>query len=202
MRPENRPPGQTEKNWRRAALLVLVASIVGAGAAIAAAASAPTCDQQIAQLNNRLLGTAPPADPEALRQRYAAYEKAFAGICGPPAAASPVQPSPGDNEPPYVLRAGIFEPAEDILPEWDFVNYWVGHVGAQWVFVYAGLQDADPTQGGVVVIPNCSPPSEFLPTPIAAGRVKIISAEGARLTLLAADGKTIVFDVVAETYVP
>ena len=128
----------------------------------------------------------------------------------PPASPSPVQATPGHNAPPYVLKEGIFEPAEDILPQWDFVNYWVGHVGDQWVFVYAGSQDADPTQGGVVVIPNGSPPGEFLPTPVAAGSVRILStaggvrilsAEGTRLTLLAADGTTFVFDVVAETYV-
>src|SRR5918995_41799 len=180
-----------ERNWRRAGLVLLVAGIVAAGNAIAVAAGGPTCEEQIAELNTRLLGSAPPADPEALRQRNAAYEMAFAGICGPPASPSPVQPSPGDDEPPHVLRAGIFEPAEDILPEWDFVNYWVGHVGAQWVSVYAGSQDADPTQGVVVVVPNGSPPGEFLPTPVAAGSVKITSAEGTRLTLVAADGTTL-----------
>jgi hypothetical protein len=201
MRTKNRPPGRTEKNWRRAGLLLLIVGIVGAGGAIAVATSRPTCEEQIAQLNNRLLGSAPPANPEALRQRNAAYEKAFAAICGPPASPSPVQPSPGDDAPPYVLRAGIFEPAEDILPQWDFVNYWVGHVRDQWVSVYAGSQDADPTQGGVVVMPYGAPPGEFLPTPVAAGSVKIESAEGTTLTLLAADGTTFVFDVDSESYV-
>ncbi len=179
----------------------MVVGIVGAGGAMAAATRGPTCDQQITQLNSRLLGSAPPADPEALRQRYAAYEKAFATICGPPASPSPVQPSPGDNAPPYVPTEGIFEPAEDILPQWDFVNYWVGHVGDQWVSVYAGSQDADPTQGGVVVMPKGSPPGQFLPTPVAAGSVKIVSAQGTTLTLLAADGTTVVFDVRSESYV-
>jgi hypothetical protein len=193
--------GRTEKNWRRAGLL-LVVGIVGAGAAIAVATSGPTCDQQIAQLNNRLLGSAPPADPEALRQRDAAYEKAFAAICGPPASPSPVQPTPGDNEPPYVQREGIFEPAEDILAEWDFVNYWVGHVRDQWVSVCAGSQDADPTQGGVVVVPYGAPPGQFLPTPVAEGSVKIVSAEGTTLTLIASDGTTFAFDVKSESYVP
>jgi hypothetical protein len=164
--------------------------------------SGPTCEQQIAQLNARLLGSAPPADPEALRQRDAAYEKAFATICGPPPSPSPEQPSPGDNAAPYVLKEDIFEPVEDILPEWDFVNYWVGHVGDQWVSVYAGSQDADPTQGGVVVMPNGSPPGQFLPTPVAAGSVKIESAEGTKLTLLAADGTTFMFDVKSESYAP
>ncbi len=162
MRTKNRPPGRTEKNWRHAGLLLLVVGIVGAEGAIAVATSGPTCDQQIAQLNSRLLGSTPRADPEALRQRYAAYEKAFAAICGPPASPSPVQPTPGDNEPPYVPREGIFEPAEDILAEWDFVNYWVGHVRDQWVSVYAGSQDADPIQGGVVVVPY-GPPARLVP---------------------------------------
>jgi hypothetical protein len=152
-------------------------------------------------LNHRLLGSTPPADPEALRQRYAAYEKAFAAICGPPASPSPVQPSPGDNAPPYVPKEGIFEPAEDILAEWDFVNYWVGHVRDQWVCVYAGSQDVNPNQGGVVVTPKGSPPGQFRPTPVAAGSVKIVSAEGTRLTLLATDGTTMVFDVESESFV-
>jgi hypothetical protein len=201
MRIKSRPPGRTEKNWRRAGVPLLVAGILAAGATIAVAASRPTCEEQIAALNRQLLGSAPPANPEALRQRDAAYERAFAAICGPPAVPSPVQPSPGDNEPPYVLRAGIFEPAEDILPEWDFVNYWVGHVRDQWVSVYAGFQDADPTQGGVVVVPYGSPPGFFLPTPVAAGSVKIVSAQGTVLTLLATDGTTFVFDVESESYV-
>jgi hypothetical protein len=190
------------KNWRRAGLLLLVAGIVGAGGAIAAATSGLTCAQQITQLNNRLLGSAPPADPEALRQRDAAYEKAFAAICGPPASPSPVHLRPGDYEPLYVPREGIFEPAEDILAEWDFVNYWVGHVREQWVSVYAGSQDADPTQGGVVVVPKGAPPGWFLPTPVAAGRVKIVSAQGTTLTLLASGDTTFVFDVESESYVP
>lgn len=75
------------------------------GGAIAIVASGPTCEEQIAQLNRQLLGTAPPADPEALRERDAAYEKAFATICGPPASPSPVQLTPGDYAPPYVQQA-------------------------------------------------------------------------------------------------
>ena len=81
------------------------------------------------------------------------------------------------------------------------MNYWVGHVRDQWVSVYAGTQDADPTQGGVVVVPNGSPPGDFLPTPVAAGSVKIVSAQGTALTLLAADGTTFVLDVESESYV-
>jgi hypothetical protein len=190
------------KNWRGAGLLLLVVGIVGAGGAIALATSGPRCHQQIAQLNSRLLGSPPPADPEALRQRYAAYEKAFAAICGPPASPSPVQLTAGDYEPPYVPREGIFEPGEDILAEWDVVNYWVGHVRDQWVSVYAGSQDADPTQGGVVVVPYGAPPGWFLPTPVAAGTAKIVSAQGTTLTLLASGGTTFVFDVQSESYVP
>lgn len=167
---------------------------------MAVAASGPTCEERIAELNRQLLGSPPPADPEALRQRDAAYEKAFATICGPPASPSPVQLTPGDYAPPYALKEGIFEPAEDVLPQWDFVNYWVGHVGDQWSFVYAGVQDADPTQGGVVVVPNGSPPGYFLPTPVAAGSVKITSAEGTTLTLLATEGTTFVFDAESESY--
>jgi hypothetical protein len=175
---------------------------VGTGGAIAAAANGPTCQQQIAELNSRLLGSAPPADPEALRQRDAAYEKAFAQIrCGPVPSSSPAQPRPGDNDPPYIPKQGIFEPAEDILAQWDFVNYWVGPVRDRWVYIYAGSRDAEPTQGGVVVVPDGSPPGEFLPTPGAAGSVKIVSAEGTVLTLLAADSTTFVFDVESESYV-
>ncbi len=202
MRTQNRPLGRTEKGyWRRAGLpLLVIAVVAGAGTVIAAAMSGPTCDQQIAQLNSQLLGSAPPANPEALRQRDAAYEKAFAAICGPPAIPSPVQPSPGDYEPPYVPKEGIFEPAEQILPEWNFVNYWQGHVRDEWVSVYAGSQVADPNQGGVVVVPYGAPPGEFLPTPVAAGSVTIISAQGTMLTLQAEDGTTFVFDVDSGSY--
>lgn len=200
MRIKNRPTGRTEQNWRRAGLLVPLVGVMAAGGTISLAASSPTCEEQIAELNSRLLGSAPPANPEALRQRDAAYEKAFAAICGPPASPSPVQPTPGDNARPYVLREGIFEPAENILPQWDFANYGVGHVRGQWVSVYAGSQDADPNQGGVVVVPYGAPPGDFLPTPAAAGSVKIASARGTTLTLLATDGTTFVFDVESETY--
>lgn len=81
------------------------------------------------------------------------------------------------------------------------MNYWVGHVRDQWVSVYAGSPDADPTQGGVVVVPYGSPPGDFLPTPVAPGSVKIVSAQGTALTLLGADGTTFVFDVQSESYV-
>jgi hypothetical protein len=201
MSTKSHPPGRTEKNWRRAGILVLVAWIMAAGHTIAVAASGPTCEEQIDELNRQLLGSSPLANPEALRQLYAAYEESFAAICGPPASPAPVHPRPGDSEPPYVLREGIFEPAEDVLPQWDFVNYWVGHVRDEWVFVYAGSQDADRTQGGVVVVPTGSPPGDFLPTPVAAGSVKIVSAQGIALTLLTADGTTFVFDVESESYV-
>jgi hypothetical protein len=43
-------------------------------------------------------------------------------------------------------------------------------------------------------VPYGSPPGQFLPTPVAAGSVKIVSAEGTTLTLLATDGTTFVFD--------
>jgi hypothetical protein len=147
-----------------------------------------------------LLGSSVPADPEALRRRDAEYERAFAEICGPPAVPSPVHLNPSDYEQPYAPKEGIFEPAEDILPQWDFVNYWQGHVRDQWVQVYAGIQDEDPKQGGVVVVPYGLPPGEFLPTPVAAGSVKIVAAQGTLLTLLAEDGSTFVFDASSSSY--
>lgn len=109
-------------------------------------------------------------------------------------------PTSSDSEPPYALGEGIFEPAEDILPAWDFVNYWVGRVRDRRVSVYAGSQDSDPNQGGVVVVPYGAPPGHFLQTPLRAGSVKIVSAPGTTLTLVATDRTTFVFDVESESY--
>jgi hypothetical protein len=154
MSTKNQPPGRTEKNWRRAVLVLLVAGIMAAAGTAAVAASGPTCGEQIAELNERLLGSAPPANPEALRQLDRGIRESVRGDLRSSGSSSPGTTESGDAEPPYVLREGIFEPAEDIMPEWDFVNCWVGHGRDQWVSVYAGSQDPDPTQGGVVVVPT------------------------------------------------
>lgn len=175
---------------------LLAAGILAGVVTITAAGTAPTCLQMLEELDRRMLGSAPPADPEALRQRDQAYEEAVAALC-PPASPRPVPP---EADVRYALETGIFEPAEDVLPEYDFSNYWVGEVGGAYLTVYAGIMDADPRQGGVWVFREGEPVTEFLPTPAAAGGVRIVAADGALLTLRAADGSTFTFDAARLAY--
>lgn len=190
--PGARPRGSARR-WLSG---LLAAGILAAVVAITAAGTAPTCLQMLEELDRRMLGSAPPADPEALRERDAAYEAAVAALC-PPASPRPV---PAEADVPYVPETGIFEPAEDVLARYDFANYWVGRVGGTYVTVYAGIQDAEPQQGGVWVFRDGEPVGGFLPIPAAAGGVRIVAADGALLTLRAADGSTFTFDAARLAY--
>jgi hypothetical protein len=178
---------------------LVAAGVVGGAVMVTSASSGASCIDSVKALDARLLGGEIPADPAVLRARNAEYEKEFAALC-PAAPASEVPLDPGDSS-PYVPALGIFAPAEDILPQFDFVNYWVGQVGDGYVWVYAGTLDAEPDQGGVSVMPYGSGPSALFPTPKAVGAVKIISSEGALLTLEASDGSLFTFDVASSSYV-
>jgi hypothetical protein len=126
--------------------LLLVVGLAGAGSAITAATNGPPCDEQIAQSNSQPLGLPVPGDPEALRQRDTAYEKAFAAIFGLPAVPTPVQLGPNDYGPPYVPKEGVFEPAEQVLPQWTLVNCWEDHVRNQWVRATPGVRSRIPSR--------------------------------------------------------
>lgn len=190
------PGTRTWRSARRWLPGLLAAGILAGVVTVTAAGTAPTCLQMLEELDRRMLGSAPPADPEALRQRNEAYEEAVAALC-PPASPRPVPPEP---DVPYIPELGIFEPAEDVLGQYDFSNYWVGEVRGAYLTVYAGIMDADPRHGGVWVFRDGEPVDGFLPTPAAAGGVRIVAEDGALLTLQAADGSTFTFDAARLAY--
>ncbi len=96
----------------------------------------------------------------------------------------------------------------------NIVNEWLGEVSGRTFDVYAGSDYGDTTnaQGMVYVIvydEYDSPQGPFLvklpdgghyPTPKQDGPVRIVGAQGARLTLLAADGQTFYFDVPGQQF--
>jgi hypothetical protein len=84
-------------------------------------------------------------------------------------------------------------------------NAWQDTVDGVWVQVFAGHLTQESKQGVVIVNVlksdlDTSGPLETFKTPTASGSVRIVAADGTKLTLKAADGKTWVFDVAARQY--
>jgi hypothetical protein len=78
-----------------------------------------------------------------------------------------------------------------------FENRWVMETPARAIVVYAGSWVADPAQGLVIVDSSPRGVGGAFPTPTNSGAVRVVDADGQRLTLVAVDGTTFVFDVAA-----
>ncbi len=87
--------------------------------------------------------------------------------------------------------------AEDVL----ILNQWQENIAGRWVHVYAGRLGNDPAQGVVIVTVEGSADGGRFPAPLAGGALRIVAAQGARLTLQDEAGALLYFDVPALRYV-
>jgi hypothetical protein len=87
---------------------------------------------------------------------------------------------------------------------YTFENRWYEPSGDADLVVYAGAERDDPARGLVAVrLVGVTPRAATVyHTPIAAGVVRIVAAEGERLTLVSTSGARFVFDVSSRTFVP
>lgn len=87
--------------------------------------------------------------------------------------------------------------AEDVL----ILNQWQENIEGRWVHVYAGRSGGDPAQGVVIVTVEGSSDGGRFAAPLAGGALRIVAAQGARLTLQDETGVLFYFDVPALRYV-
>lgn len=85
----------------------------------------------------------------------------------------------------------------------DWTNSWVKITSeTEFVIVYAGLSQGGESQGYVILTRNGdSANAKFYNTPLEAGSVQIVGAQGERLILLSTQGMTFYFDVPGERFV-
>jgi len=139
-------------------------------------------------------------------------------------------PPPGARKPPIPTAPPAYVPPEFAIPripagagtiiqngqapfpaaQYRFQNRWLETKGGKAIGVYAGRMgsDFDTSQGVVYIIVSTSGVSPqpfggapFL-TPFRAGSVRVVGAEGERLTLTSETGVTFFFDVPTCAFVP
>ncbi|MPZ57462.1 MAG: hypothetical protein GEU91_13365 [Rhizobiales bacterium] len=149
--------------------------------------------------------------PEKRALLEGSYLRAVQGRRSPPPknpAAPPPTPAPTPAGGPITVPqrpagAGIIvESGLAPLPGsvYKIENSWHKSEGNGFIQVFAGAEREDPAQGvvAVVVAPGNgqpSPPVEVYRTPTKAGAVRVVEAEGERLTLRTSSGATFIFDV-------
>jgi hypothetical protein len=85
-------------------------------------------------------------------------------------------------------------------------NSWHKPEDGGFIQVFAGAEREDPAQGIVAVVVATGngqppPPLEVHRTPAKAGAVRVVDADGERLTLRTSSGATFIFDVPARRFV-
>lgn len=85
----------------------------------------------------------------------------------------------------------------------DWTNSWFKITGeTEYVIVYAGLLRGTESQGYVILVRNGDgADAKEYSTPLKAGSVQIVGAQGERLILLSDQGMTFYFDVAGERFV-
>lgn len=162
--------------------LLILSYVVAAIAAIAVAADRPSADvaEQIDQLNDDLLGVAPPEHPDDLRERNARYEERFAALGSLASSGNEVNITNAEKE-PYPLEEGITSDGED-LPGFFVANRWSGYMDARGVTVFAGASEGEPRLGAIWVFENGEPAAAI---EIASlGPVRIIAVAGSSSLIL------------------
>lgn len=144
--------------------------------------------QRLAQQNR---GSPPPKNPATLL----------------PSSALTLTPAGQITKPQRPAGGGtIVESQQAPLPGqlFSIANYWYTTQGSQVTQVFAGADRRDPTQGVVVVIipgnGQPAPPYQVYRTPTKSGSVRVVDAQGQRLTLRTDSGITITFDVLARQF--
>jgi len=156
-----------------------------------------------------------PSEKRALLE--ASYRRAEQERRGPPPknpALPPPTPAPTPAGGPITLPqrpagAGIIvESGQAPLPGslYAIENSWHKPEDGGFIQVFAGAEREDPAQGIVAVVVATGngqppPPLEVHRTPAKAGAVRVVDADGERLTLRTSSGATFIFDVPARRFV-
>jgi hypothetical protein len=141
-----------------------------------------------------------PAEKRALLQREDRLRRETPVRSKPtaPEILAPAVPSDAD------WPTGIFEDGEFPSADYRFVNRWTGTVGGRHVTVYAGGYAADPSRGLLLVMSVSRDLKDVqareYPAP-GRGPVRIVAQRALRLSLVAADGARLGFDVASRTFV-
>jgi len=87
---------------------------------------------------------------------------------------------------------------------YTFENRWYEATGEGDLVVYAGAERDDPAQGLVAtrLIGVTPGPAAAYRTPVRSGAVRIVGAEGKRLSLVSSSGARLAFDVSSRTFGP
>lgn len=138
----------------------------------------------------------------AVEQQRDAAQQAARGLPQPPK-----DPRRGSGTQPAVAPwpTGIFEQRQAPFSSalYRITNHWQGKIGDEFVTVYAGAKTADPTQGVVVVLTTSAidlsdrtlQTGGLYLTAEKLGALKLVAAQGTRLTLVTPGGKNYVFDL-------
>lgn len=108
------------------------------------------------------------------------------------------------------LPTGIFTQGQPPFPpaQYTITSAWRGVVGVEYVMVYAGALSADPAQGVVVILTlavrHLGPgsPGGELRSPSRVGPLRIDSADGTVLHLVAPGGVAFTFDAARRSFSP
>lgn len=155
----------------------------------------------------------PPAGPDALPPHKEALERGERALQAaatrapkPPWSGHARVPVLGEHEEAPVTGIVDWLDAPYSSAEFTPTNSWGGFVGTSFVRVYAGTTPRNPRRGvlAVIVSPVDAVTRQLLPgrrrgrlvkVPFRFGVMRIASADGTRLTLAAADGNTIVYEI-------
>jgi hypothetical protein len=147
-----------------------------------------------------------PADKRSQQEEIRnAYEQEIAQRAAPKNVPSAKSPGPPPPAPLPSWPEGIFETGQAPLPGiYQIYNQWQTESDGNHIQVYAGSLKSDAEQGLVVVhvTPHDlkSSTTDVYLTSSKAGPLRIVNAEGQRLTLLSRKGNVSSFDVAARTF--
>ena len=101
---------------------------------------------------------------------------------------------------------GIFDGAGGTFHAWEgeFSNHWQGNVGGKFVFVSAGSQSDDPTQGIVMVMTvsgnRLQVHKELIKAPTGSGALQVTQAAWPLISLSSSTGQTLIFNAQANIF--
>jgi len=137
-----------------------------------------------------------------LAQRQAIDADTQAARSGTRAAADPNFVSPVRTPPPYATGIIVDNGNGAPAPSEDFVTrgVWRGLVNSEVATVYSGGSATDPNQGMLIVVRTSADflrtrPLERYRTATASGLLRIVAAEGARVSLTSEGGEPFTFEV-------
>ena len=165
------------------------------------AAPASPAPNQLNPREERVLSQVPPEKPALLDREVA--EKVASRVAPPRQAGDPGPFQPADLPRTPAGAGTIVEDGQAPFSGqfFHFENRWWEAKDGEEIVVYAGLARTEPEQGIVIVTTTKSNECGMYRTPIRAGALSVVGAEGERLTLATRSGATFVFDVPSRTFV-